>query len=72
MEEKQEAIRRAVSNMVDPEDFFGEFQCDSCKHYKSRNSCSAFEHIPMDIIVNRFIHAKKYPGQDNDVVYEAE
>lgn len=50
-------------------------QCMYCRHFHKedleRNSCDAFPAgIPEEIIDNVFIHDKKHPSQDNDVLFE--
>ncbi len=69
----KEAVRRAASNsVVDEEDFFGSFQCDSCIHYSvgDEDQCAAFDSIPLDIVTDKFIHTKRHPLQDNDIIFE--
>lgn len=66
-------VRRAASNsMEDQDEFFGSFQCDSCVHYDvgEEDQCAAFDSIPLDIVANEFIHTKRHPLQDNDIVFE--
>lgn len=50
-------------------------QCARCKHFHKKdfsgNKCDAFlAGIPKKIINNEFIHTRKYPGQDNNILYE--
>ena len=45
-------------------------KCNKCKNYIDGLRCKAFDRIPDDILSSRFIHDKKYPTQDNDVLFE--
>jgi hypothetical protein len=50
-------------------------QCFNCKHYKGRNEdgtyrCSAFDNIPMPILINDIWHDKRLPEQDNNIIFE--
>lgn len=49
--------------------------CITCKHFDNKdlegNCCSAFPSgIPNDILSCKFVHDKKHPEQDNDIVFE--
>ena len=47
-------------------------QCFDCKHYIEGYGCSAFkDEIPMDILLNKFIHDKPHPDQINDLLFES-
>jgi len=47
-------------------------QCTFCIHKHKKDTCKAFEcGIPEEIIKNKFIHNKPYPG-DNGIIYIAE
>ena len=46
-------------------------QCILCKHYNFFTQCEAFpKGIPEEIFSGEFDHEEKYPGQDNDIVFE--
>ena len=46
-------------------------QCTRCKQYKGELKCNAFvDKIPEEILTGEFDHTKKYPEQDNDIVFE--
>ncbi len=47
-------------------------QCQKCKHFDSYSpSCKAFpKGIPRKILDGKFDHRKKFPGQDNNIVFE--
>ena len=48
-------------------------QCDICKNYQGLLTCEAFpDGIPEDILQGDFDHTKKYPNQDNDIIFEKE
>ena len=62
------AYRKAMQDMADH--FFGDFLCDSCKHYHGVNTCDAFtEQIPLDIVTGEVLHTSPYKG-DNGIRYE--
>jgi hypothetical protein len=47
-----------------------------CKHFyrheTKKLSCAAFpDRIPDDILDSEFIHDKRHPGQDNDILFES-
>ena len=48
--------------------------CLMCKNYAKRkivDQCSAFpKGIPFAIVSTEFVHIKKYPNQENDIVFE--
>ena len=45
--------------------------CFSCKHLLFYPRCMSFlKKIPEDIVSGKFIHTKKHPDQDNDIVFE--
>ncbi len=54
-------------------------QCFECKNYISNKikngkavyKCKAFDIIPIKILLNNFIHTKKYKGQKNDILFES-
>ena len=47
-------------------------QCQKCKHFAEFSpSCKAFsEGIPKKILDGDFNHIKKYPGQNNNIVFK--
>jgi len=46
-------------------------QCAECRHYQGELKCDAFLNgIPYEVMSGEFDHTEKYPGQDNDIVYE--
>jgi len=47
-------------------------QCLDCKNFINDKNfgCKAFPKIPHKILFNDFIHDKKFPGQDNDILFE--
>jgi hypothetical protein len=46
--------------------------CHRCTHRTSVLNCTAFpDGIPSDILAGRFIHTRRWPGQTNDIVFEA-
>ena len=46
-------------------------KCLQCKNYERGGKCSAFpEGIPIKIISGKFVHTKKFPNQENDIVFE--
>jgi len=50
--------------------------CQACKFWQGKGSkggviCKAFPHgIPFLILSGEFDHRKKYPGQENDIVFK--
>ena len=46
--------------------------CFKCVHkFNASAGCKAFpQNIPDDILNGKFDHIKKYPNQDNDIVFE--
>jgi hypothetical protein len=45
--------------------------CITCRHAHKGPTCDAFPHgIPEPILRGEHVHREKYPGQDNDIVYE--
>lgn len=46
--------------------------CHRCVHRDSVLKCKAFpDGIPSDILAGRFVHTRRWPDQDNDIVFEA-
>lgn len=48
-------------------------QCQGCKHFALYSpSCEAFiEGIPRRILDGKFDHTKKFPGQQNEILFES-
>ncbi len=74
----KDTFNNAASNfIVDLEDFcWSGDLCISCKHLQSdkyETGCDAFPNrsLPDDILLGPFIHTKRHPEQDNDILYEA-
>ena len=45
--------------------------CFQCKNYIKEYKCKAFpDGIPKEILIWDFEHTKKFPGQDNDILFE--
>ena len=45
--------------------------CNKCKNYLYDKNCKAFpEGIPDNILTGEFDHIKRYPGQDNNILFE--
>ena len=46
-------------------------QCFNCIHLNEDMTCAAFpDGIPDDILNYSFVHDKKHPDQDNDILFE--
>ena len=46
-------------------------QCKNCNNYILNFTCFAFtEKIPEDVYINKIIHSKPLPGQNNNIVFE--
>ena len=58
--------------MMDNEPMLNINQCAYCKYYNREKplSCLSFDKIPVEILLNEFIHDKKHPEQKNDIVFE--
>lgn len=44
-------------------------QCNDCAHYLGYGKCEAFEKIPKEIVINKVMHDRPYPG-DNGIIYK--
>lgn len=45
--------------------------CLKCKNMNTVVRCKAFVNgIPEEILAGKFDHRKKFPGQENDIVFE--
>jgi len=54
-------------------DMFGAGQCENCRHYTGTIYCKAFpgeDGIPVDILTDQFIHVRKHPEQENEILFE--
>jgi len=51
----------------------GKFECEKCKYYDGKwtGTCKAFpKGIPIAIASGQVGHRKKFPGQENDIIFE--
>ncbi len=43
--------------------------CFGCRYFEKPWTCKAFDEIPADIIMNKFIHTEKHPDQKGEVLF---